>query len=161
MSLEFQFETFVDVYHSIFSEYLSSVIAKLPKENEKYRAMKEELSSLYDKYPKILDIFDMDKAEGLSAEECAGLVKALQLRNELTDMELQSVYFRGCYDGVGYLKKQEFCNGMIEERRRWCEADAVFNICNHKFVYYMRLHKCPCGGFSNRDMIQSEKRRCV
>lgn len=31
MSLEFQFETFVDVYHSIFSEYLSSVIAKLPK----------------------------------------------------------------------------------------------------------------------------------
>lgn len=125
MSLEFQFETFVDVYHSIFSEYLSSVVAKLPKENEKYRAMKEELSSLYDKYPKILDIFDMDKAEGLSAEECAGLVKVLQLRNELTDMELQSVYFRGCYDGVGYLKKQEFCNGMIEERRRWCETDAV------------------------------------
>ena len=75
MSLEFQFETFVDVYHSIFSEYLSTVIAKLPKENEKYRAMKEELSNLYDKYPKILDIFDMDKAEGLSAEECAGLVK--------------------------------------------------------------------------------------
>ena len=105
MSFEFQFETFVDVYHSIFSEYLSTVIAKLPKENEKYRAMKEELSNLYDKYPKILDIFDMDKAEGLSAEECAGLVKVLQLRNELTDMELQSVYFRGCYDGVGYLKK--------------------------------------------------------
>ena len=105
MSFEFQFETFVDVYHSIFSEYLSSVIAKLPKENEKYRAMKEELLKLYDKYPKMLDIFDMDKAEGLSAEECAGLVKVLQLRNELTDMELQSVYFRGCYDGVGYLKK--------------------------------------------------------
>lgn len=47
----------------------------------------------------------MDKAAGFSAEECAGLVKVLQFRNELTDMELQSVYFRGCYDGVGYLKK--------------------------------------------------------
>ena len=35
------------------------------------------------------------------------LVKALQLRNELADMELQSVYFRGCYDGGGYLKKAE------------------------------------------------------
>lgn len=56
MSLEFQFETFVDVYHSIFSEYLSTVIAKLPKENEKYRAMKEELSNLYDKYPKSKDL---------------------------------------------------------------------------------------------------------
>lgn len=71
--MEFQFETFADVYHSIFSEYLSSVIAKLPKENEKYRAMKEELSSLYDKYPKILDIFDMDKAEGFLLKNVQGL----------------------------------------------------------------------------------------
>ena len=105
MSLEFQFETFVDAYNNIFSEYLSSVIAKLPKENEDYRAVKAELSSLYEQYPKLLGIFDMDKAEELSAEECAGLIKALQLRNELTDMELQSVYFRGCYDSAGYLKK--------------------------------------------------------
>lgn len=73
MSLEFQFETFVDVYHSIFSEYLSTVIAKLPKENEKYCAMKEELSNLYDKYPKILDIFDMDKAEGFLLKNVQGL----------------------------------------------------------------------------------------
>jgi len=102
MSLEFQFETFVDVYHSIFSEYLSTVIAKLPKENEKYRAMKEELSNLYDKYPKILDIFDMDKAEGLSAEECAGLVKALQLRNELTDVKLTPPFLHNFGDGIVY-----------------------------------------------------------
>ena len=105
MSLEFQFETFVDVYHSIFSEYLSSVAAKLPKENEDYCAVNEELSSLCEQYPKLLGIFDMDKAAELSAEECAGLIKALQLRSRLTDMELQSVYFRGCYDSVGYLKK--------------------------------------------------------
>ena len=29
----------------------------------------------------------------------------LELKNQLTDMELQSIYFRGCYDSVGYLKK--------------------------------------------------------
>ena len=29
----FRFETFVDVHSNIFAEYLSSVIAKLPKEN--------------------------------------------------------------------------------------------------------------------------------
>ena len=27
------------------------------------------------------------------------------VENKITDMEMQSVYFRGCYDGVGYLKK--------------------------------------------------------
>ncbi len=37
-------------------------------------------------------------------------------------------------------------------------ADAVFYICSHKFVYYMRLHKCLCGRFCNKDMIQSEEK---
>lgn len=34
----FRFETFVDVHSNIFAEYLSSVIAKLPKENPEYRS---------------------------------------------------------------------------------------------------------------------------
>ncbi len=38
-------------------------------------------------------------------EYCAALIKVMELRNKLTDMEMQSVYFRGCYDSVGYLKK--------------------------------------------------------
>ena len=33
------------------------------------------------------------------------LIKVMELKNRLTDMEMQSVYFRGCYDSVGYLKK--------------------------------------------------------
>ena len=49
MSLEFQFETFVDAHSSIFNEYLSSVIAKLPKENEAYKALSDEIESLYEK----------------------------------------------------------------------------------------------------------------
>ena len=149
MSLEFQFETFVDVYHSIFSEYLSSVIAKLPKENEKYRAMKEELLELYDKYPKILDIFDMDKAERLSAEECAGLVKALQLRNELTDMELQSVYFRGCYDGVGYLKKAGIAYESLNQY-----SDAVKAYTTIKEKYYNSLEASDIDKYISRASAQ-------
>ena len=73
MSLEFQFETFVDVYHSIFSEYLSTVIAKLPKENEKYRAMKEELSNLYDKYPKIWTSLIWIRQRGFLLKNVQGL----------------------------------------------------------------------------------------
>ena len=34
-----KFETFVDAYENIFEEYLSSVVAKLPGENEDYRAV--------------------------------------------------------------------------------------------------------------------------
>ena len=38
-------------------------------------------------------------------KECVALIKVMELRNKLTDIEMQSVYFRGCYDSVGYLKK--------------------------------------------------------
>ena len=46
MSGAFRFETFVDAHSNIFNEYLSSVIAKLPKENEEYKAVQDEIESL-------------------------------------------------------------------------------------------------------------------
>ena len=105
MSDAFRFETFVDVHDNVFNEYLGSVIAKLSRENEEYRAIRAEIESLYGKYPKVLGVFDTETAEELTVEECAALIEVMELRNKLTDMEMQSVYFRGCYDSVGYLKK--------------------------------------------------------
>ena len=105
MSDAFRFETFVDAHSNIFKEYLGSVIAKLSRENEEYRAVRAEIESLYGKYPKVLGVFDTETSAELTEEECAALIEVMELRNKLTDMEMQSVYFRGCYDSVGYLKK--------------------------------------------------------
>ena len=102
VSDEFRFETFVDAHSNIFREYLSSVIAKLPESNEDYRAIQE---AIFQQYPKVLEAVDTEKAAELSQQECAALIKVMELRNNLTDIEMQTVYFRGCYDGVGYLKK--------------------------------------------------------
>ena len=85
--------------------HTSSVIAKLSRENEEYRAVRAEIEGVYEKYPKVLGVFDTETAAELTEEECAALIKVMELRNKLTDMEMQSVYFRGCYDSVGYLKK--------------------------------------------------------
>ena len=105
MSDAFRFETFVDVHSNIFNEYLGSVIAKLSRENEEYRAVRAEIESLYEKYPKVLGVLDTETSAELTEEECAALIKVMELRNKLTDMEMQSVYFRGCYDRVGDLQK--------------------------------------------------------
>ena len=105
MSDAFRFETFVDVHDNVFNEYLGSVIAKLSRENEEYRAIRAEIEGLYEKYPKVLGVFDTETSAELTEEECAALIEVMELRNKLTDMEMQSVYFRGCYDSVGYLKK--------------------------------------------------------
>ena len=105
MSDAFRFETFVDVHGNIFNEYLSSVVARLSKEDEEYKALQAEIADFYEKYPKLLGIFDCEAESELSEKECAALIKVLELKNKLKDMEMQSVYFRGCYDSVGYLKK--------------------------------------------------------
>ena len=105
MSDAFRFETFVDAHSNVFNEYLGSVIAKLSRENEEYRAVRAEIEGLYEKYPKVLGVFDTETSAELTEEECAALIEVMELRNKLTDMEMQSVYFRGCYDSVGYLKK--------------------------------------------------------
>ena len=55
----FRFETFVDVHSNIFAEYLSSVIAKLPKETPEYRSIEERIEELYKEYPKVMAVLDL------------------------------------------------------------------------------------------------------
>ena len=54
----FRFETFVDVHSNIFDEYLSSVIAKLSKENSEYRSIEERIEELYKEYPKVMAVLE-------------------------------------------------------------------------------------------------------
>lgn len=56
----------------------------------------------------MLEAVDTETVTELTEQECAALIKVMELKNNLTDTEMQTVYFRGCYDSVGYLKKQEF-----------------------------------------------------
>ena len=105
MSDTFRFETFVDVHGSIFNEYLSSVTAKLSREDKEYQSLQAKIEGIYRKYPKVLGVFDSETESELTEEECPALIEVMELKNQLTDMEMQAVYFRGCYDSVGYLKK--------------------------------------------------------
>ena len=66
MSDSFRFETFVDAHSNIFHEYLGSVIAKLSRENEEYRAVQAKIEGLYEKYPKVLGVFDTETEEELT-----------------------------------------------------------------------------------------------
>ena len=105
MADDFKFETFVDVHSNIFNEYLSGVVAKLSKENEEYQSIQAEIESLYGQYPKVLGVFDMEQVAELNEQECKALIEILSLNNKLYAMESEAIYFRGCYDSVGYIKK--------------------------------------------------------
>jgi len=101
----FKFETFVDVQSAAFEEYISSIVAKLHKSNSEYHTIEEEIDSLYRQYPKVLAALDTEKSSDLTEQECKALIEILGLKNKLYAMETEKVYFRGCYDSVGYLKK--------------------------------------------------------
>lgn len=105
MSEDFRFETFVDVHNNIFKEYLSSAVARLSESKPEYRTAMDRINSLYEQYPKVLGVLDLEEPADLSAQECKALIEILSLRNKLSDMESEAIYFRGCYDSVGYLKK--------------------------------------------------------
>lgn len=100
-----KFETFVDMHSGVFKEYLSSIGTKLAKNNPEYQAANASIKRLYGQYPKVLGVLDSEEACVLNVQECKALVEILRLRNKITAIEAEAVYFRGCYDGVRYLKK--------------------------------------------------------
>ena len=78
---------------------------KLPKENPEYHFIEERIEERYKEYPKVMAVLDTEKLSELSEQECKALIEILELRNKLSDMQQEAIYFRGCYDSVGYLKK--------------------------------------------------------
>lgn len=66
---------------------------------------RNQMEAIFERYPKVLEAVDSETVAELTEQECAALIKVIELRNNFTDIEMQTVYFRGCYDGVGYLKK--------------------------------------------------------
>jgi hypothetical protein len=52
-----------------------------------------------------MEALDTETASELSKQECKALIEILEFQNRLSDMQQEAIYFRGCYDCVGYLKK--------------------------------------------------------
>ena len=105
MCKEFTFETFADARGSDFRDYLSMVISKLAKTDDEYRAIQERISAIYDQYPRVMGVFDREQVSALTEQECEAVIEIASLRNQRTEIEIDAVYFRGCYDSVGYMKK--------------------------------------------------------
>ena len=105
MSDKIKFETFVDAQGTAFQEYVSSITAKMPRTDKEYRAIRDKMEDIFRQYPRVMEVFDTEQASALTEQECAALIQVMGLQNQLVEMELQSVYFRGCYDSVGYLQK--------------------------------------------------------
>ena len=104
MAKELNFETFFEAYGAEFAEYLSRVSTYAVSDAE-HKKLTEENNELYRLYPKVRQVIDYENPCGLSEQECAALIQVLSNRNRLIELEEKQVYFKGCIDCVGYLKK--------------------------------------------------------
>ena len=100
MEKEIQFETLIDVRSDAFADYWSGIIGKLRKSNPAYREMEKQIGILYEQFPKVQSVLC-----NLTEEECGALLQILTVQSRLTVMQQEAIYLRGCYDGIGYLKK--------------------------------------------------------
>ncbi len=67
--------------------------------------MPESYQVPFEQYPKVMGVCDREDVSALTEQECKAVIEIASLRNQRMEMELEAVYFRGCYDSVGYLKK--------------------------------------------------------
>ena len=74
-------ETFIDRYSSSFEEYLSSVVNKLRDTDSEYKDIEERIAKLYEDYPRVKAVFDLEQAAALSELDCKALIDILSLRN--------------------------------------------------------------------------------
>ena len=98
-------ETFIDRCSNSFEEYLSSVVNKLRDTDSEYKDIEERIAKLYEDYPRVKAVFDLEQAAALSELDCKALLEVLTLRNRLFDKQQEAIYLRGCYDSIAYLKK--------------------------------------------------------
>ena len=62
-------ETFIDRYSSSFKEYLSSVVNKLRDTDSEYKDIEERIAKLYEDYPRVKAVFDLEQAAALFSFE--------------------------------------------------------------------------------------------
>lgn len=104
--MELSFETYLDSCDLTPSEYLSQC-ARACHVDERYKQRREKIHELFRKYPKLKEVVDLNEPSALSKEECAALIEYICCLNVIHELEAEQVYFKGCADCVGFLKKMK------------------------------------------------------
>lgn len=88
-----------------FPEIDNDIITDFSDNDEKYFALRAQISNIKKQYSFIDKVIEGDGSISLSAEEHNALTEYFKLQFRLENMERQQLYFRGHTDCIAYLKK--------------------------------------------------------
>ena len=89
----------------IYTEIDNDICAYLSENNSDYMNIKADVIKLQAAFPVIRDVTEGAGAVSLSPEEHKALIRYLDLKNEMENMERKRIYFRGHSDCFAYLKR--------------------------------------------------------
>ncbi len=88
------------------------------KEDEEYKALQEKkIEGIYEKYPKVLAVFDSETESELTEKECSALIEVMEIQR----INSRTWRCRRCTSVVAMTawvisKKQGFYNGLTEKK---------------------------------------------
>ena len=101
---ELNFEDFLAEYGFALDEYLSRVAIACDSGEEQESTM-PQVEAIFAVYPTVEQVVDRYEPCALSLEESEALIRLLVLRDEEACQEMRRVYYKGCADCAGYLKR--------------------------------------------------------
>jgi hypothetical protein len=88
-----------------FDEMDSDITISLLESDAEYKALRERLEELEQRFPFIESVLDGEGAVRLTAEEHAGLVEYIRVADEAENRERLNLYYAGHRDCFSYLRK--------------------------------------------------------
>ena len=89
----------------VYTEIDNDICAYLRENNSDYMDIKADIIKLQQAFPIIYEILDSEGEVSLTSAEHKALVRYLDFKSELEDMERRQIYFRGHTDSFAYLRQ--------------------------------------------------------
>lgn len=87
--------------------YLSETVINAGRNDEAYKAVKQQVSECKNRIPKLTQVLDLEKPAELSLEDSKVLIEYLLANNRLATEECRICYLRGLVDGIETIKMFE------------------------------------------------------
>ena len=96
MAKDLSFSTFLDEYDTDFFDYLSKTSTACHSET-RYKELTEKIKTLYEQYPNVRKVLDVDRPCELSAEECTALSEVLKCKKRNSKLRAERGLFQRLY----------------------------------------------------------------
>lgn len=109
-TMEKVLNSFMNDYESNFEEYFDRHRINKLKNREDYAKLLSQKRKIFEKYPKVLHLFEDDLVEGFSEEEKDAMGEVFSIQSELSRIERKEAFKLGGKEAYIFFEEQDMLN---------------------------------------------------